>query len=734
MPKETPGIRANYKPTEAEYDEIRQVYDRFQDMKAARAPFEKDWEKAEKNYMGYRPTKDADDWSSDIFVPLTSSIVEAELSEIVTQSLKPMIVERGSEDTPKAMVMRHLFDYSWDIGKADVEMFDILKSALIKGTGIGQEYYLKQPRKIRTLKDGKITEEEVMEYDDCYLEAVKLEDFYPDDKGRGFFGPHGCRDAIRRHIMHIDDFKNYFTGKWDPQNRARFVQPGGDTNYFEFYKPPEGIRKDKDVEVLWYWNKPEDKLIVVANDVRVVSMPLPYKHKQLPFARAVDIKDIHQFYGRGEPKLLESIQEELNILRRQILDRNHLDIDKPMLVSDKLTLDAEDSIAEPHKMIPVSDVNQVKPLEYGDISASAFRSIEMLQEDAIRSTGMDVRMQSVSPSARTTATEAAILKEATLRRLQLKIWMLKRDFLVDIGRLRVSNIIQFYPQPKMERIVGERGSEYYKQNVEKARSEGNLVETKTGAYQKKYRNIRLKDTAIDMSGGMMKEIPAKGYTFFEAKPDFFLPTHGGFDIRYEATSDIPLSKPLMIQQKSEMYDRLANNPQVDPWVLAKRYLETNDEIPDDFKMKQQGQDADVPTPDSEMLQQLVELAGQENEQMMAGNQVPPTPYSSPAHTEIHIEFMNGEDFKKFADEETVQNFSDHITGELMAQGARGGQSGVPMMDQTGAPGGVNPEQMGGNTPPPPGQPGQSNIIQGGAQVASAMKPQMGPATGREMRR
>ena len=725
------GIRANYKPDEKEYNEIRQVYERFQEMKTARAKYEKKWEKAEKNYMGYRPTKENDDWSSDIFIPITASIVEAELAEIVTQSLKPMVVERGSEDTPKAMVMRHLYDFSWDIGKGDVEMFDILKSALIKGTGIGQEYYLKQPRKIRTMRDGKITEEEVMEYDDCYLEAVKLEDFYPDDKGRGFFGPNGCRDCIRRYVMHIDDFKNYFTGQWDPQGRAKFVQPGGDTNYWEFYKPPEGERKDKDVEVLWYYNKPEDKLVIIANDVRVVSIPLPYKHKQLPFARAVDIKDIHQFYGRGEPDLLESIQEEANTLRRQVLDRNHLDIDKPMLVSDKLTLDEEDTIAAPHKMMPVSDITQVKPMEYGDIAASAFKSIEMLNEDAIRITGMDVRMQSLSPTARTTATEAAILKEATLRRLQLKIWMLKRDFLVDIGRLRVSNILQFYSQPKMEKIVGERGSEYYKQQVDKARSEGNLVTAGKENYKKKYRNIRLKDTAIEMSNGMMSEVPAKGYTFFEAKPEFFLPTHGGFDIRYEATSDIPLSKPLMIQQKSEMYDRLANNPTVDPWVLAKRYLETNDEVPDDFRLKQQGEEE---SPDSDMLQKLVDLAGKENEMLMAGQEIPPTPYSTPAHTEIHIEFMRGEDFKKFADEKTVQNFTNHVTGETMAQGARGGRSGVPGMDAMGAPGGVNPAQMGGGVPTPPGQPGQSPVIQGGAQVASAIRPQMGPATGREMRR
>ena len=718
---EEPKIRLEYNPEEKEHNEIQKVYTRFREMADTRAKFEPGWNKCEKNYQGYRPEKENDDWSSDIVIPLTSSIIEAELSEIITQSLKPMIIERGSEDSSKALVMRHLYDYSWELGKADMEMFDILKSALVKGTGIGQEYYLKQPRVIKTVRDGKEVEEMVYEYDDCYLEAIKLEDFYPDDKGRGFFGPNGCRDCIRRYIMNIDDFKTFFQGQWDPQDRAKYVKPGGDTNFYEFYKPPTGINTSKDVEVLWYWNKPEDRLIVVANDVRVVSMPNPYKHKQLPFARAVDIKDPHQFYGRGEAHLLESIQEELNTLRRQIIDRNHLDIDKPMLVSDKLTLDDEDTIAEPHKMIPVSDVNQVKPLEYGDISNSVFKSIEMLQEDAIRQTGMDVRMQSMSPSSRTTATEAAILKEATLRRLQLKIWLLKRDFMVDIGRLRVANIMQYYSEPKMTKIVGERGSEYYKSQVSKAQQEGKLVTKGKGEKQENfianYRNIRLKDKALEEKNGMIEEIPSKGYTFFEAKPEFYLPTHGGFDIRYEATSDIPLSKPLMIQQKSEMYDRLANNPTIDPWVLAKKYLSANDEIADDYRVKPQGQET---SPESEDLQKLVDLAGQENQGMMNGEKIGPTPYSSPAHTEIHIEFMKSEDFKKLASEEVLQIFSDHVTGELMAQGQRSGESGLQTQGQPEQSTGPN---MTSQLPNPTGGAVQGN-------PAGTITPQQAPSVGK----
>jgi len=670
-----PTIRKEYKPTEAEHDEIRQVYQRKREMGDRRADFEPLWDKWEKAWEGYRTPKNADDWTSDIYIPITTATIESMMSEIVNQELMPIAVERGAEDQPKAVVINNAIEYSWDLAKSDVTMHEIIHDALVFGTGIGQEYYWQQPRKIKVADGkGKYTEKEVLEYDDCYLERVSLRDFYVDEKARAFFGPYGARDCIRRYIMHIDDFKAFFKGKtWDPEGRAKYVKPGGDTNYYEFYQPPQSLDHSKEVEVLWYWNKPEDKLVIVANDVRVKSGPNPYKHKQLPFARAVDIKRTSQFYGKGEAELLESMQEEVNTLRRMIIDRNHLDIDKPILVSDTLTIEDEDVIARPHGVIPVGDVNAAKPMEYGDIPSSVFKSLEMMIDDRIRVTGMDERQMSVSSAG--TATEAAILKESTLKRLNMKINQIKSDFLVDVGRLRVANILQFYSQPKLEKIVGEKGGEEYRSKVMQAAQNGTLVSEGGTDYQAQYRNLRLKDKALSVQNGIVSEQPAKGYTFFTLKPEFFLPTHGGYDIRYKATSTIPVSKPLKQQKDLEMYDRLIQNPAVDPWKLASMLLESHEYDADEFKMQAQGeQPGGSQTQD---MQKLVDLAGVENSEMMQGKEIGPTPYSAPFHTEIHIEFMKSPRFLEEAPPESniLDIFKQHIEGELQAQQARGEVSG-----------------------------------------------------------
>jgi hypothetical protein len=327
MNKKKKTIRDLYKPSDDEIATLSRVYTRYSAMKDSpdRKKAEIEWERGRKQWEALREERGSDEWQSNHYVPLTTAVVESALSEVMGDSPRPMILPRGSEDEPKASVMSHIFDYTWEISDSDLEFEDIVHDAFIEGTGIGQEYFYSDIRKIKTkLKEGSKTEweeEDQVDYNDCYLECVKNDDFFVDEAARGFRGPYAARDCIRRYIMHIDDFKQFFSGStWNPLDNAKYVVPGGDTNYYEWYAPPQGMDHSKYVEVLWYWAyRPDDCLFIVANDVLVVAGPNPYKHKQLPFARAVDVKRTHKFYGKGESALLESIQDELNVIRLSLI-------------------------------------------------------------------------------------------------------------------------------------------------------------------------------------------------------------------------------------------------------------------------------------------------------------------------------------------------------------------------------------------------------------------------------
>ena len=677
--KDIGEIRSIYNPEGEELTTLRYVYDRYYKMQDNRmsGPINYDnlWDKCEKQWDAWRPPRETDDWQSDIYIPITTSVIEAQLSEIIEQELMPWIVEKGPKDQAKARVMNAIMEYTWETSKSNVALFDILKDALIYGTGIGQEYYWKQPRKI---KDDNGKEVMTLEYDDCYLEPVRLYDFFIDERARAFTGPFQANDCIRRYIMDIDDFLTFFSGNiWDPLGNAKLVHPGGDINYYEFYHPPERIEHDREVEVLWYWNKPQDLLAIVANDVMVKMGPNPYKHKQLPFVRVIDVKRPYQFYGKGEAELLSSLQEETNVLRRMVIDRNHLDLDKQVFVSDTLNIEDEDTVARPHGVTPVGDVNQIKFAEYGDIAQSVFRSIDLITDDKVRVTGMDERQQSVSTSG--TATEAAILKEATLKRINMKIWQMKYDSLVDIGRLRVQNIVQFYSTPKLFALTNNK-------DAAEAQANGSLMKVNGKKYSAQYRSVRLKDQAFQINDQTKQPeiIPAKGFTFFDAKPEWFLPQHGGYDIRFKTTTPVPLSKPLQQQKIDEMYDRLIKNPTVDQWKLADAEIRSRDLDPDDFKKQ-----ATSSSTQGIDLQKVINLAGLENSQMMDGKNIGPTPYAPVVHTQLHVEYMKSDDFKKLASDQVMKIFGIHVKGELMAQQSRGGQAGA-----MGQPGQSQPGMMG----------------------------------------
>lgn len=728
--KEKSSIRTDYKPSEYEEKMLKHVYDRKRDMEDSpyRQKASKQWAKAWIQWEAMREERSEDDWQSNHYVPTTTAIVETELSEVIDQSPQPLILPRGSEDAPRAMVMSHTFMYTWETADGDLELYNILKDAFVCGTAIGQEFYWRDVRKIKTTKksDGTYNEEDAVDFDDCYMECVRLEDFFVDEKARAFTGPYAARDCVRRYIMDINDFKSLFSGPiWNALDNVKYVQPGGDTSYYEYYSPPDGINKEKDVEVLWYWSKkPEDWLMVVANDVMIVMGPNPYKHKQLPFARAVDTKRTHHFYGKGQAELLESIQDEINTLRRMVIDRNHLDIDKMFFVSNRLNLSDEDLIARPHGMIPTDDVNGAKAVEYNDVPRSVEVSMQHLEDDATVVTGVNPRAQALPTAG--TATEAAILKESTLKRIRLKIRLFEREFLTQIARLRVSNILQYYSQPKLEKIVGDKDTQQYKEQVAQLKSQGLLIDQNGDKFKKSYRNIRLKDKTINFdANGNPVEGKAKGFTFFDLKPEYFMPVaRGGFDIRISAGSTLPISKPLQQSKAAEMYDRLIQlalaKVGYDPIKLGDLLLTVNDYNPEDFHIQQASQG------DSEArMQMLVDLANTENQLMMKGQSIPPTPYSSPVHTRIHVAFTASPQFQNLdRSNPIVQTFMDHITGEIAAQQQRQGAAPGGADTASGVQGNGQPTppmgpQPGAGAPTPPSNTLPA-MIQGGSQAPAGI--------------
>lgn len=699
------------------------TYRRYQLMKHSRAQNgrETNWDNHQKQYEAWRPPKSGDDWQANIVPPFTTSVVEAALSELIDQTLQPVVQARKPEYVPHATVINFVKDYTWDVGYGDFELYKAIKQNLILGTTIWQDYYWQDKRSVKQIvsynpKTGleEYKDVEFMDYDDAYGEACNLWDVWFDPQARSAnTGPYKAQDAIRRYIMHIDTFRSTFVGsKWDKFGHAAKVKPGGDTNYYQFYQPPKGIDHGSYVEVIWHWLRNPDCLVICANDVPFYIGPNPYQHKQIPFGVAQDIVDPWSIYGRGEPALLESIQDELTTGRRMRLDRQKLDIFKMIFVNNRETITDQDLIPAPMKPVYVDDVESIKPFEYGDINPSAYREEVLLKEDGTRVTGIDDRAQSISPRG-STATESAILKEATLKRLRMKIWVLSRTLLQEQIRLRVPNIIQFYKTPKIQEIMGRDATEKMLKIRELA-AEGRLTRQGGRFYEMEYRTIVTKNKKLERAlNGDVKVTDKRGDNFFMVTPDLLPASASVFNYKMTAEPTFPLSKPLMQQKLNEW----SANPIISLSIqtgyydfrkVADKLTEMNDFDPDDFLAQQQGgAQEDLLIDPAKML----DYAHKENEMMLSGQKLIGTPYSTREHTELHLAFMKSDKFKA-ATPEIMENFATHVMDEELAQRLR--EKNLSSQAAAGQPAGeVGPEVPGMAAEMMAGAPGESGSMRTG---------------------
>ena len=524
-----------YNPSEKVQVTRKIIYKRYQEMRDARVyhneNIESKWDKWEKQYEAWRPKRNADDWQSNITPPFTTTVVERALAEIVDQTIRPKVSPRGQEDYVRAKIMNHIVDYTWEIADGDLNFYNALKQALILGKTVWQEDYWQDKREVQILKKFNLeTKEEeyekkdVYDYDDVYGSTVNIRNFFLDPAARTINnGKHKANDAIRRYIMsHTTFMENFKDSIWDQFGDVKHVKPGGDLNYYQFYTPPENINKDDEVEVLFYWGRRPDKMIIMANDVVIRDGPNPYAHKQLPFAEGSDVPRLNQFWARGEPALLESIQDEMTTIRRMRIDRQHMDIWKMFLVSNRENLDEDEAIVAPSRFLFVDDPkNSIVPLEYKDVNPSAYQEEDRLKQDGREVTGIE------SPQPAGTATEAAIFKESTMKALRLKIWLLSRELMTNIVRLRVPNITQYYSIPKAVEVLGEK----------------KVAE---------YRKIRTNNMNLELKkDGTLLEEESKDDHFFVVLPEMITPQYGGFDLKMSGEPSFPVSKPLQQQKVAE---------------------------------------------------------------------------------------------------------------------------------------------------------------------------------------
>ncbi len=298
-----------YKPSKEDKVSIVKVYDRYEEMKSGneRQEMETHWDDAEKLMDGDTgTTRDEDDWRSNICFNIVAPSVYGALQEIIEAPPTLKAIPGGKDDLDKVPIINVVLKYSLYVSDYLSNLVLTFYDALQYGIAITQEDYKEDPRKVYDLvefneKDGvEKYEEREINNKKVNSELVSIRNFFWDEMADSL---ENSRDCIRRYVININEFKRaYSRYKW--AKNSDYVVAGGDTTMYEYYKVPEDV-SGSDVEVLWYWNKVDDKLIIIANGVLVRSTPNPYMHKELPFSRFVGVVKPHYFCGRGFPEMVK---------------------------------------------------------------------------------------------------------------------------------------------------------------------------------------------------------------------------------------------------------------------------------------------------------------------------------------------------------------------------------------------------------------------------------------------
>lgn len=635
--------QSSYRPNKKRSDIRRAVYQRFYWLRndPLRTDAETDWEMADKEYQMHIPEIDPDDWRSHLELPDAFAAIQAQAQETIERKARPYLSATEEDDEPTAELANAVMEYNMNSSDFDYQYFLAKLAASIRGTAFLMNYWrtdkriVKDPTGIDSNGQIQYQEREVTDFDDDYTEWVPNEFIYIDEKAKHI---NEAVDMFYRQIINIDEFHRIYGAKpgfYDTD----YVLKGGDTSTRSFFQLPKDVMQN-DVEVLHYYNRSTDAYWCVANNVAIYDGPLPTKHKELPVAVQYQYRVPGQFWGMGIPKVVHFLSEERKAIRRLKLDRTKLETGGSFLHNSAYDLDDEDTQLVPGRFISVDTNGQpiqqaIMPVNFGGNDPGYYRTEEILLEDIKRAHGIDDRVQGVNVGG--TATEAALLKESSLKRINLISITSEMDTILRIGRLKWSNIQFFYPIPRFDKIFEkneEREEKAYKQITVQGKK-FSIVE-EDGGKSLKMDEIQ-GSSALRLDKGMAKYL------------------EGSYDISMNSEIYTPPSKALQQTQFTQTLSLLVANPAtlavLDPTKIVTQAAENINTKPDQWLKG----DA-VSTEDMQML------AEAENMVMAAGQPLSPTEGATQEHTLVHLTFTKSMDFQALPPQ-IKQLFELHIMGE-----------------------------------------------------------------------
>jgi len=601
MAKTTEQIEAQKDKTDhpkqsEEHDQIvKDLQMKFLDSKNAKKDIEADLQEALDEYENILNA--STDGLANIKNPILFAIVANKLAEEITNAPDVRFLPKKEEDVDRVANVKAAYVDSTTRGRFSLNILKSFMSKDVVGTGIGCEEYSMKKRTVRDLvmdkkgnfkrdKSGNLVTNERVIYDedDLVMRNVDVRRFFPQPSASDM---ETCNWCFELEEVDFDEFLMYAThDDIYIKNNLDLVRAEVRFDYGHPFGVPFKNNEEKQKAVMHstgkpnkvllikYWNKIQDRYIVIANGILVRDTPNPYAHKQLPYVRFVNHMEMASFWGRSEYRVIKQTIEEKNNFRNVMTDWAKISINRPILLGHT-DFEDEDIQFGPGAIWEVGDINQVKLLDLGDIPNGIFGMENKMEEDLVAFTGIDIK--ALIGAGDETATKSAIKQEKALKRVGLGLKVVDWVTIEPFAKMRLSNIQQFYTEKRAEMVMDRKGE---------------LKEVN------KFRDIRVPEkTVIRDSDGNIRFVDNRGgFGFFESKPEYISMQ---VDVVAVTGSSLSISKEVDRQNFNQTLQTIAAFPElralmnwrnVGEEIATKSYMK-----PADFLISetpnQEGQDA-----------------------------------------------------------------------------------------------------------------------------------------------
>lgn len=478
-----------WKPTDKEKDIVDFCYKEVDDMVEARNQTYRQFndrtliefiDDSEKRVQGYVPSREAqgkEDWQSNVFNQTTRNKLKAIVASVASTPPKTPILAKsiftGGYDIRRSEYMEGLVQHARMKNNPEVNIFWEAWQGAAQGTIIKYNGYLKSIQKRKFIKSydpetGNIEfdEHDVIVSDECVDTFVDLNEFFIKD-----FYIQDVQDqpavAWIRYVdkstaeMELGKYKNW---KY-VQSKAECQNYKSETTTFFLDKYSQRT-DDDEYEIVKYYNKSQDKYIILCNGILLLDAPMLWGRiqKYYPFAKTIfePFSSRSFFYGNSLPNANMDVQDTINSLWNMGLDKTRRSMNPPLIVGtrNKDLLEQENETLGMEDTIYVDDVGQIQYQVIPGITNSEMAMIKWVGQQFDMGT-VDANQQGVANRG-VTAREIVIANE-NAKKLKGIFFTFLTDLWVQKTRLTITNILMHYTLPRIEKIVGPDGAEQVKE-------------------------------------------------------------------------------------------------------------------------------------------------------------------------------------------------------------------------------------------------------------------------------